>query len=210
MISIQTHPTNDSLFGQSKWWGEPDMPDELDWPGVMVADEDGEEYEDPLTFICQIRCEDIAALDPEGLLPHQGMLYFFAAIDYFLGDMDTLVYPGLGVWKPEYYKVLYSPNSDDLHTHHLQYPDGSSAVQPAEIITFAPSNEADDGNRLLGYPYIEDVREAMPNMLSLLQIEENDRWHLTFHDCGMLYFLIDPRHLHAREWEQTDCYLFSL
>ena len=210
MISIQIHPTNNPLFGKSKWWGEPDMPEELDWPGVMLPDDNGKVYEEPLTFICQICCDDIAALDPENYLPHEGMLYFFAAIDYFLGDMDALIYPGTGPWKPEYYRVLYTPKCDDLHTHHLQYPDGTSATLPAEAITFAQSNEADDGNRLLGYPYIEDVREAMPNRLSLLQIEENDRWHLTFHDCGILYFLMDPQQLLARQWEKIECYLFSL
>ena len=66
------------------------MPEELDWPTVMVRDEDGESYDDPLTFVCQIRCADIAPFDPHELLPHEGMLYFFAAIDYFLGDFDTL------------------------------------------------------------------------------------------------------------------------
>lgn len=210
MISLKTHPAEKSLFGQSKWWGEPDMPDELDWPEVTINDENGEPYSDPLTFVCQIRCNDIAMLDPEGLLPHEGMLYFFAALDYFLGDIDSPVYPGMGQWNPDYFKVLYSPTCDQLHTHHLYYPDGTTATRAAESITFAPSDEADDGLRLLGYPYIEDVRETMPDMLSLLQIDENDDWHLTFHDCGELYFLITPQHLLNRLWQQTTCYLFSL
>lgn len=210
MISLKTHPADNPRFGQSKWWGEPDLPDELDWPEVLLTDEDGESYGDPLTFVCQIRCEDIAALDPEGLLPHEGMLYFFAALDYFLGDIDSPVYPGMSEWRPEHCKVLYAPTCDQLHTHHLNYPDGTSATRPAEAITFGPSNEADDGLRLLGYPYIEDVRQAMPGMLSLLQIDENDDWHLTLHDCGELYFLINPQHLRNRQWQQTTCYLFSL
>lgn len=92
MIRIETHLADSPLTGQSKWWGEPDMPEELDWPTVMVRDEDGESYDDPLTFVCQIRCADIAPFDPHELLPHEGMLYFFAAIDYFLGDFDTPAY----------------------------------------------------------------------------------------------------------------------
>mgnify|MGYP002626758536 CR=1 FL=1 len=93
MIRIETHLADSPLTGQSKWWGEPDMPEELNWPTVMVRDEDGESYDDPLTFVCQIRCADIAPFDPHELLPHEGMLYFFAAIDYFLGDFDTPLQP---------------------------------------------------------------------------------------------------------------------
>ena len=58
MIRIETHLADGPLTGQSKWWGEPDMPEELDWPTVMVRDEDGESYDDPLTFVCQIRCAE--------------------------------------------------------------------------------------------------------------------------------------------------------
>ena len=64
------------------------MPEDLEYPEVPVrdeyVDEDGkdavDEYDDPLTFICQIRCSDLAALDPKGLLPHEGLLYFFGAL----------------------------------------------------------------------------------------------------------------------------------
>ena len=39
MIKIETHPTESPLTGQSKWWGELDMPEEFDWPEVTVTDE---------------------------------------------------------------------------------------------------------------------------------------------------------------------------
>ena len=74
MIHIETQPADNPLTGQSKWWGEPDMPVGLDWPAVRVVDEEGERYDDPLTFVCQIRCEDISPMDSDGLLPHEGML----------------------------------------------------------------------------------------------------------------------------------------
>ena len=160
MIRIETHLADSPLTGQSKWWGEPDMPEELVWPTVMVRDEDGESYDDPLTFVCQIRCADIAPFDPHELLPHEGMLYFFAAIEYFLGDFDTPAYPGMGEWKKEFFRVHYSPSLDQLHTHHLKYPDGTQATMPAEAITFSRCQEAGDGLRLLGAPYLEEVREA--------------------------------------------------
>lgn len=212
IIKLKTQPVSDDnpLFRQSKWWGHPDMPEELDYPEVTVVGEGGEEYGDPLTFVCQIRCEDIAALDQEGLLPHAGMLYFFAALDYFLGDLNSPAYPGMGQWQKKYFKVLYSPTCDNLHTHSIVFDDGTPATLPAEAVTFTAADESDDGIRLLGRPYIEEVRQAMPGMLSLLQIDESDRWSLIFHDCGMLNFLIAPEHLRQRQWEKVACYLFSL
>lgn len=185
------------------------MPETLDYPELTLVNDDGEEYQDPLTFVCQIRCSDIASFDPEGLLPHEGILYFFAALDYFLGDMDTSAYPGMGPWMQKYFKVLYASSCDDLHTHRIIYDDGTPVGLPAEAVTFTHCDETGDGICLLGRPYIDEVCEAMPGMLSLLQVDADDRWHLTFHDCGTLNFLIHPEHLLRRQWEQVQCYLFS-
>ena len=142
MIKITTHPADNPLFGQSKWWGQPDMPEELEYPELTLVDDDGEEYQDPLTFVCQLRCEELAALDLEGMLPHEGMLWFFAALDYFLGDMDTPAYPGMGSWLQKYFRVFYSPTCDDLHTHSIVYDDGTPVGLPAESIIFSPCDES--------------------------------------------------------------------
>jgi uncharacterized protein YwqG len=209
MIKLTTAQSDEALFGKCKWWGEPDMPEWLEYPEVTVIDDDGETWQEPLTFICQIHCEELAALDPECLLPHEGMLYFFAALDYFLGDIDAALYPGMGQWQKDYFRVLYSPTCEGLHTHHIVNEDGSDACLPAEAITLSSSDVESYGLRLLGRPYIEEVREDMPGMLSLLQVDECDRWNLMFHDCGMLNFLIWPDDLRARRWDKAACYLFS-
>ena len=230
------------LFGQSKWWGFPDMPEDLDYPEVPVreeyVDEDGrdavDEYDDPLTFICQIRCSDLAAVDPEGLLPHEGMLYFFAALDYFLGNLDAAVSPGLGEWDAPYFRVLWAPSCENLHTHSILYEDGTEACLPAVPMAFvagggscgavgdscgaaenASGLAADypgaigDGFQLLGRPFYDEVVQEMPGMINLLQIDENDDWDLRFFDCGMLNFLISPADLAARRWSAVKCYLTS-
>lgn len=49
MIKLTTQKTDANLFGKSKWWGFPDMPDSLDYPEVPVND-DGDEYTDPPTL----------------------------------------------------------------------------------------------------------------------------------------------------------------
>ena len=91
-IRINTRVTDGNLKGLSHWWGAPDLPEGMAYPCINVKDEDGGTYPEPLTFVCQIRCADIAELDPEGLLPHRGMLYFFAPIDYFEFDWDEATY----------------------------------------------------------------------------------------------------------------------
>ncbi|MCR5560927.1 MAG: DUF1963 domain-containing protein [Bacteroidales bacterium] len=209
MIGIKTAPAGDTLFGKSKWWGFPDMPESLDFPEVPV-NVDGELYYDPLTLICQIRCADLAPFDPEGLLPHEGMLYFFGAMDYFLGDMDADVAPGMGEWSPQHFKVLYAPGGEELHTHSIRYPDGTDACLPAEKMAFSvPSAGEEPYTRLLGEPYLDEVREAMPGMISLLQVDEDDRWDLRFYDSGMMNFLITPEDLSARRFDRVRCYLHS-
>ena len=208
MIKITTQKTDADLFGQSKWWGFPDMPDYLDYPEIPVNDE-GDEYDDPLTFICQIRCDELAPYDVENLLPHEGMLYFFAALDYFLGNFDAISNPGMGSWDAPYFKVLYAPSCKDLHTHRIVCEDGSPFGLPAESIAFSYDSEPEYNTRLLGEPYIDEVREDMPGLISLLQIDENDDWNLRFYDCGMVNFLISKEDLLNRRWQNTKCYLFS-
>ena len=207
MIGIRTEPAEGELFGQSKWWGFPDLPESLDWPSMPVND-DGDEYDDPLTFICQIRCEELAPFDPEGLLPHTGMLWFFAALDYFLGNLDAACCPGLGEWEAPYFRVFYAPSCEGLHEHSLLYDDGSPAVLPAESLSFFPA-DGDSYTRLLGAPFFEEVSWEAPGMLSLLQIDENDDWGLRFFDSGMLNFMISPEDLAARRFSAVRAVLHS-
>lgn len=55
-IKITTVNTDEPLLGKSKWWGAPDLPASVPFPYTTYIDEDGEEYPQPLTFICQIAC----------------------------------------------------------------------------------------------------------------------------------------------------------
>ena len=93
-IKLELKKTERILFCGSKWWGDPDMPENMQYPTMEVTEE-GEKFDYPLTFVCQINCEDLTAYDPESLLPHEGMLYFFAAIDRWLG-YDSPTQNGIG------------------------------------------------------------------------------------------------------------------
>lgn len=208
-IRITTHETDEDLTGKSHWWGFPDLPEGVDFPVAAIHDDDEKEGEDLLTFICQIRLEDIAPYDSEGLLPHTGMLYFFAELDYFLGDMDAHA-EGLGFWSGNSYKVIYSPETDDLHTHRVQWSDGSDACLPAETISFEETPARADGMKLLGLPFFEEVSDEAPDDISLLQLDEEERWGLRFYDCGMLNFLIPKKALRERRFDSTRLYFHSL
>ncbi len=211
-IRLCHEPTDRDLTGHSKFGGKPDLPRGVDYPMMKKTDEDGESYEDPMFFVCQLRCEELASHDPNHLLPHSGMIYVFAEIDYFLGHLDA-DYPGMGQWDKQHFRVMHYDARACVHfdTHTVLRSDGVTPYGlPEERITFEEGADPNgDGMRLLGMPYIEDVREAMPGYVSLLQIEEVERWGLTFHDSGTLNFLIRREDLHKEKFDDVACYLFS-
>lgn len=202
-IKLIFSKTCDSLEGRSKWWGAPDLPAGSPYPVVHCAD-DTDEWDEPLTFLCQIRCEDIAGLDPDGLLPHEGMLYFFAAVDYFMG-LDCPLHTPIGEWPDGNVRVMYSPSCEGLEPYEMYWDEnGESVFLPAEKLDFEPCGACDEGFKLLGRPYIIDINEEYDDdYVSLLQIDENDDWGLRFYDCGMLFLLIRKSQLLGRDWERT-------
>lgn len=181
-IKINIQPTAEDLAGKSHWWGFPDLPEAFEWP----CNEDG----DLLTFICQISLEDISELDSENRLPHKGMIWFFAELDYFLGDLDAPC-GGTGEWEPGTFKVLYSEDHSDLLTHEYYWEDGEPAVLPAEEMTFEAASETDFGFKLLGMSAMtEGYENENEGLMSLLQMDEEERWGLRFFDCGTINFMI--------------------
>ena len=202
MIKINIQPTQDSLVGQSHWWGFPDLPVDIEWP----ENEEG----NLLTFICQVRLEEIAALDPEGLLPHEGMMWFFADMDYFLGD-DEAPCHGMGEWEPGTYRVIYAKDTAWLQTHEYYWEDGALAVLEAEGMTFEPSEgEEEFGFKLLGMPAMtEGYENENEGLVSLLQLDEEERWTMRFFDCGTINFMIPHEALLKRRFDECSLVLHS-
>ena len=181
-IKINIQPTAEDLAGKSHWWGFPDLPEACEWP----CNEDG----DLLTFICQISLEDISEFDTDNRLPHKGIIWFFADLDYFLGDLDAPC-GGTGEWEPGTFKVLYSEDCSDMLTHEYYWEDGVPAVLPAEEMTFEAASETDFGFKLLGMPAMtEGYENENEGLMSLLQMDEEERWGLRFFDCGTVNFMI--------------------
>ncbi len=156
-IRLTLKKTEKILFCGSKWWGDPDMPENMQYPVMTVTDEDGT-YDYPLTFVCQINCEDIAQLDPEGQLPHEGMLYFFAAIDDYTGYSSPVHNPD-GEWPKGRFVVKYAKtiNFETFQTCMLVGDEDEQLTEPELEIEFSGCDDAEGGLMMLskapsGYP----------------------------------------------------------
>lgn len=148
-IRLSLARTERILFCGSKWWGDPDMPENMQYPTIKVT-EDGETYDYPLTFVCQINCEDIAGFDPEGRLPHEGMLYFFAAIDDYTG-YESPVKIGLGEWPKGHFVVKYakSINFETFQTCMLVGDEEEQLTEPELEIVFSECSDEEEGIKML-------------------------------------------------------------
>lgn len=59
-------------------------------------------------------------------------------------------------------------------------------------------------------PFFEEVNEAAPGYISLLQIDEDERWNLRFYDCGMINFIIRKEDLAAKRFDKVRLYFHCM
>ncbi len=166
-IRLTLNKTERILFCGSKWWGDPDMPENMQYP-VMQVTEDGETYDYPLTFVCQINCEDIAKYDKDGKLPHEGMLYFFAAVDDYIG-YESLVENPMGEWPKGRFVVKYAKtiNFETFQTCMLVGDEDEQLTEPELEITFSECENDEVCIKMLA----EVAGE--PDHISLLQLNSD-------------------------------------
>ena len=148
-IRLTMAKTERILFCGSKWWGDPDMPENMQYP-TMTVTEDGESFDYPLTFLCQINCEDIAPYDKENKLPHEGMLYFFAAVDDYIG-YESPVDNGTGEWPKGRVVVKYAKaiNFETFQTCMLVGDEDEQLTEPELEIVFSECTDDDPGIKML-------------------------------------------------------------
>ena len=184
-IKMTLQQTERVLFCGSKWWGDPDMPENMQYPTMEVT-EDGETFDYPLTFICQINCEDIACFDKENKLPHEGMLYFFGAIDEWLG-YESPFGNGKGEWKKGEFVVKYAKtvNFETFQTCMLVDDDDQTLTDRELEIVFSECSDGEDCIRLLGNAAKPEVSEKYPDHQSLLQIVSDNAAGLNFNDSSL-------------------------
>ena len=206
-IQLKLRKTERILFCGSKWWGDPDMPQEMQYPSVRV-NEDGETYDYPLTFICQINCEDIAAFDKENLLPHEGMLYFFGAIDTFLGYGSPIEILK-GEWPKGHMVVKYAKeiNFEAFQSRILVDDEGNSLTEPELEIIFSECDDDSPECRILGKSARQDESCDGSEQINLFRIKDNDGIGLELPDSCDLEVMIKASDLRFRNWKKIRTYL---
>ena len=189
-IKLTLERTDRVLFCGSKWWGDPDMPEGMTYPTVQVT-EDGETYDYPLTFICQINCEDIASLDKENKLPHEGMLYFFAAIDDYIGYESPVQNPD-GEWPKGRAVVKYAKNInfETFQTCMLVGDEDEQLTEPELEIVFSECNDNEEGIKMLccdmDHPENEILLKLVTDTVSGLDIR-NKSISITMKDSDLKF-----------------------
>ena len=204
-IKLTLNHTERVLFCASKWWGDPDMPENMQYPTIEVC-EDGETYDYPLTFVCQINCEELTAFDPEGCLPHEGMLYFFAALDKWLG-YDSPTTNGQGEWTKGHFVVKYAKaiNFETFQSCMLVDDEDQTLTEREMEISFSECADDEKCIRILGRPSSEETTEKYDGLFNLLQIVRDTNLDLEFNN--ELNVLIKPSDLKFGNWKKTVAFL---
>mgnify|MGYP003296528122 CR=1 FL=1 len=199
-IRLTLKKTDRVLFCGSKWWGDPDMPHDMQYP-MISATEDGETFEYPLTFICQINCEDIADLDPEGRLPHEGMLYFFAAIDKWLG-YESPTSNDKGEWTKGHFVVKYTKtiNFETFQTCMLVGDEDEQLTEPELEIVFTECTDDEPGIKMLCDGNLQ------PEHQTLMQLVTDSVSGLDLQD-RTISFIMKDSDLKFGNWKRSKGYL---
>lgn len=208
---ILSTPKEELPTTSSHFWGNPALPEGVDYP--MYIDDEGDEY--PYYFVCQINMSDVAPYDVDNLLPHTGLLLFFAKIDHYLGYYPETECIGGEISDPEAVKVLYFPISDDLREAVLIDEDDEELAPEALQITFSlDAAELSDDHALLAAPTHREWEtwdHPFEKWIILLQVDsfEGEDFELNFMDCGVLDFLISPKALKEGDFSDTRAIVLS-
>ena len=206
---------NERLFMKSRLWGDPDWPVDSNSLPTALTDY-GQEYQ--LTFVAQLNLAEVAHANDHTPLPRQGMLYFFANIEYFLHkhtsginaeDWDA---PNGELWPENAVRVVYSPSADEANYRTLVLVDADNESQRVNLdphpISFSSQKAVKTVHsktiyadlHLFGLPDDqpwEDWPEPCRGWSLLLQLDSMECADFTLQmtDEGYLYFLISPEDL---------------
>ena len=197
-IRLKTSDREKKLsVGASKLFGTPDVFKGFEWPGIEI---DGEIYD--LSFIGQINLKEAAKYDTDGLLPKEGMLYFFYDLDempYEPSDRNAC-------------RVIYCEKDTDLHPTGYVDEDGEDLSFREMAIAFETVEDgflADDSEThlLLGSPSLDYgfEYECIDGWQMLFQLDslETDDICLNFGDEGVLCFCIDEEKLKEKDFSDV-------
>lgn len=150
----------------SRFFGDPAI------PGWME-----DEIEEDEVFLAQIKLPDVAALDTENVLPHEGWLYFFIKAE----DGSA--------WTPKEAVVRYSKDAPEMvlvdFNAESTIPD---KMNDTWLIDFEAAEEEDaSGMKLLGEPFDWNYADPAPQLLLQYDPLDSPSDFLSEMD-GMVYF----------------------
>ena len=183
--------------GASKLFGAPDIYDGFVWPTIEV---DGEVYD--LSFIGQINLKEVASYDKEGLLPKEGMLYFFYDLDEMPFEPSNL----------KACKVLYCESAENLESITYVDEDGEDLSFREMAVEFENVEdgflaEDDSTHLLLGEPSLDYgfSYECIEDWQMLFQLDsiETEDICINFTDEGVLCFYIDKEKLKNKDFSDV-------
>ena len=202
---ILSKPSGEVAECGSCFWGDPDLPEEVNYP--MYTDNEGDPY--PYTFICQINLDELAAFAPSNPLPKKGLLSFFAKIDRYLGYDDDSDCIGGNISEADEVKVMYFPSCEGMRKVVLVDDDDEPLSRVGMEIRFADSKEPlSDAHALFAEPTHRewetwaDPFEAREILLQGDSFDGED-FDLNFMDCGVLDFLISPEALRNADFSDV-------
>ena len=139
------------------------------------------------------------------------MLYFFGAVDEYLG-YDSPTHNGIGEWPKGEFVVKYakSINFETFQSCILVDDDDQPLTEPEMEMEFFECDENASGFKLLGQPFYQDVRDSYPEHTSLLQMVDDDEIGMRFYDCGTLNIMMKNSDLKFGNWKKIKAFLHSL
>ena len=186
-VHLKVIPEKASV-GTTKLYGNPDVPEEFDWPSIVDEDDI---YD--LAFMGQINLTELAAFAPDSSLPKVGMLYFFY-------DLDAMAFSPFDETAA---RVILYGGTEPLEELCLEDEDGNALCNPVMKAEFADVGE-DGGHRLFGLPlgYEADTYpRPIEGWVMLMQIDSTDE--VEFEDGGALCFFIEEDKLAAADFSNV-------
>ncbi len=195
----------------SRFWGNPSLPEDMEWP--CYTDDDGDELD--YVFVCQINLRELAPYDADHLLPSSGLLLFFARIDHYLGHFE---YESVGgsISSKDAVSIIYLPSTDGL-VEKVLVDENDNPVSPEELqIAFTDDFDPirDEDTCLFARPdhrQWETWDHPYEDWLILLQVDSFSGmdFNLNFMDFGVLDFLISPLDLRKADFSDVRAIVLS-
>ena len=136
------------------------------------------------------------------------MLYFFAAVDEWLG-YESPTGQGRGEWPKGHVVVKYakSINFETFQTCMLVDDDDQQLTDGELEIIFSECEDDAEGIKLLGVPSNEKTKAGYPDLGNLLQLASDAASGLEFPEGMTLNIMMKDSDLKFGNWKKTKAYL---